>query len=97
MFTKLINRNLIKLSGRASYQVPKRTCMYKGAKTYEGDGKTSVQVLNNDVENGLLINGISQAGFRLNNDLFIVGPMIIFPRYVLQCGPLVNLIEMSCK
>lgn len=77
---KLIQNNLLISHIKSSYQIQKRTCMYKGAKTYEGDGKTSVQVLNNDVENGILINGISQAGFRLNNDLFIVGPMIIFPR-----------------
>lgn len=77
---KLIHKSLILNSLRKSCQFQKRSCYYKPAKTYEGDGKTSVQVLNNDLENGILINGISQAGFRLNNDLFIVGPMIIFPR-----------------
>lgn len=79
---KLIQKSLILSHLKSSYRLQKRTCTYKPAKTYEGDGKTSVQVLNNDIENGILINGISQAGFRLNNELFIVGPMIIFPRYV---------------
>lgn len=52
----------------------------RAAATYEGDGKTSVQILNKEMENGLMINSFSQVGFRLNNDMMILGPMAIFPK-----------------
>ncbi|KAJ8960899.1 hypothetical protein NQ318_020198 [Aromia moschata] len=51
---------------------------------YEGEGKTTVQILNKETELGLMIDGISQVGFRLNNDITILGPMVIFPRSVLS-------------
>lgn len=54
------------------------------AKSYEGDGKTKVHIMNDDSELGLMINGYSQMGFRLNNDMTILGPMAIFPRTVLS-------------
>lgn len=55
-----------------------------GTSTYEGDGKTTVHVLNKELELGLMINAFSQAGFRLNNGIFVLGPMAIFPRTVLS-------------
>lgn len=75
--------------------------------SYEGDGKSTVKVLNIDFELGLMINSYSevsnsfcisqrhevesfrflplcsQAGFRLNVDTQIIGPMAIFPRSIL--------------
>lgn len=51
-----------------------------GTATYEGDGKTTAQVLNKDLESGLMINSISKVGFRLNNQMLVLGPMVIFPR-----------------
>ncbi|XP_055856104.1 NADH dehydrogenase [ubiquinone] 1 alpha subcomplex assembly factor 3 [Episyrphus balteatus] len=51
---------------------------------YEADGKTKVNILNKELDLGLMINGFSQYGFRLNNDMVIVGPMAIFPRSVLS-------------
>lgn len=51
-----------------------------GTDTYEGDGKTKVNILNRELELGLMINSYSQYGFRLNNELKVVGPMAIFPR-----------------
>ncbi|KAG5680339.1 hypothetical protein PVAND_009850 [Polypedilum vanderplanki] len=82
----IFNRNSLLLRA-ANQHINKHqfcTASNPGTKTYEGDGKTSVNILNNDMENGLLINSISQAGFRLNNDIFIIGPMIILPRSVLS-------------
>lgn len=52
--------------------------------TYEGDGKTSVSILNREADAGLLINSFSQVGFRLSNDMKVIGPMAIFPRSVLS-------------
>lgn len=48
--------------------------------TYEGDGKTKINILNRELDLGLMINAYSQLGFRLNNELRVVGPMAIFPR-----------------
>lgn len=47
---------------------------------YDGDGKTKVNILNRELDLGLMINSYSQYGFRLNNDFKVVGPMAIFPR-----------------
>lgn len=51
---------------------------------YEGDGKTTVSVLNKERGDMLLVDSYSTAGFRLNNGLFVVGPVALFPRSVLQ-------------
>ncbi|CAH1104166.1 unnamed protein product [Psylliodes chrysocephalus] len=51
---------------------------------YEASGKTTVHVLNKDSELGLMIDGYSQVGFRLNNDFTVLGSMVIFPRSVLS-------------
>lgn len=51
-----------------------------GTRAYDGDGKTSVTVLNKEEDGALMINAYSQTGFRLNNGMFVVGPMVIFPR-----------------
>lgn len=47
---------------------------------YEGDGKTTVTVLNKEYDSGLMVDTFSQYGFRLNNDLVVMGPMAIFPK-----------------
>ncbi|XP_050047293.1 NADH dehydrogenase [ubiquinone] 1 alpha subcomplex assembly factor 3 [Dermacentor andersoni] len=52
--------------------------------SYEGDGKTTVSVLNKERIDMLLVDSYSTAGFRLNNGLFVVGPIALFPRSVLQ-------------
>lgn len=49
---------------------------------YQGDGKTTVRVLNQE-ESGLnLVNTYSSEGFRLNNNLFISGSILLFPTNV---------------
>ncbi|KAH7983292.1 hypothetical protein HPB52_010622 [Rhipicephalus sanguineus] len=52
--------------------------------SYEGDGKTTVSVLNKDRGDRLLVDSYSRAGFRMNNGLFIFGPIALFPKSVLQ-------------
>ncbi|XP_055390461.1 NADH dehydrogenase [ubiquinone] 1 alpha subcomplex assembly factor 3 [Condylostylus longicornis] len=54
------------------------------SKAYEGDGKTKVQILNKELDIGLMINSYNQYGFRLNNNMSIVGPMAIFSKSVLS-------------
>ncbi|XP_054739500.1 NADH dehydrogenase [ubiquinone] 1 alpha subcomplex assembly factor 3 [Anastrepha obliqua] len=51
---------------------------------YDADGKTKVSIFNTEQDHGLMITGFSQFGFRLNNDMVIMGPMAIFPRSVLS-------------
>lgn len=51
--------------------------------SYDPDGKTAVQLLNKNLE-VLMIDSYSQVGFRLNNGLYVLGPMAIFPRTVLS-------------
>lgn len=70
---------------RASPQLHKRYEHHEnltpGTSTYDGDGKTTATILNNDhLGNGFMINSISKVGFRLNNDVLVVGPLVIFPR-----------------
>ncbi|CRK97603.1 CLUMA_CG010989, isoform A [Clunio marinus] len=61
---------------------PLSSVRYEGTSTYDGDGKTKVSILNQEVESGLMINSFSQMGFRLNNGMMVIGPMAIFPRTV---------------
>ncbi|XP_023227952.1 NADH dehydrogenase [ubiquinone] 1 alpha subcomplex assembly factor 3-like [Centruroides sculpturatus] len=52
--------------------------------SYEGDGKTVAIMINKEAESNLMIDSYSNFGFRLNNNLFVLGPLAIFPRSVLQ-------------
>ncbi|KAG5883226.1 hypothetical protein JTB14_011418 [Gonioctena quinquepunctata] len=78
-------RNCAKISlksvSRQNIHLSTRLC-HPGA--YEGEGKTSIHILNKDAELGIMIDGYSQVGFRLNNQMTILGSMVIFPRSVLS-------------
>ncbi|XP_030765363.1 NADH dehydrogenase [ubiquinone] 1 alpha subcomplex assembly factor 3 [Sitophilus oryzae] len=73
MLARQIYRNVIRYFSRSPQYL----------KVYEGEGKTTLHIMNKDEELGLMINGYSQAGFRLNNNMTVLGPMIIFSRSVL--------------
>ncbi|CAG7732569.1 unnamed protein product [Allacma fusca] len=51
--------------------------------SYEGDGKTTVTVLNQEEGAPLMIDAYGTHGFRLNNGMTVLGPMAIFPKTVL--------------
>lgn len=77
MFRKVLNFQLKnKLQTHKVFQQQIR----KNTGSYHGDGKTKVNILNQELDLGLMINSYSQFGFRLNNGLNVVGPMAIFPR-----------------
>lgn len=57
-----------------------RYSLHEGTAAYEGDGKTKVSIMNQEVDAGLMINAFSQMGFRLNNGMMVLGPMAIFPK-----------------
>lgn len=49
---------------------------------YAGDGKTTVSVLNDSNSDVNFVNTYSNNGFRLHNNLFIYGSVILFPTHV---------------
>ena len=51
--------------------------------SYEGPGKTTVAILNEDSMGINMIDSYSRDGFRLNDDTKILGPCVIFPTAVL--------------
>lgn len=61
-----------------------QTAKRRFATAYEPDGKTTVSILNQAEDSPLMIDSYSRVGFRLNNGLFILGPMVIFPNSVLS-------------
>lgn len=84
IITKTLLSGLKRSSSHHIHQCRRQLTMTQqtlcGTASYEGDGKTKVNILNRELELGLMINSYSQYGFRLNNDLKVVGPMAIFPR-----------------
>ncbi|CAL1264411.1 unnamed protein product [Larinioides sclopetarius] len=51
---------------------------------YEGDGKTTVTILNREHRHLILFDSLTEIGFKLNNGIFAVGPVAAFPRTILQ-------------
>lgn len=52
--------------------------------SYDPDGKTTVQILNQEAGAPLMIDTYNQQGFRLNNGMKVLGPIAIFPKTVLS-------------
>lgn len=61
---------------------PSQRSVTSDSAAYDGDGKTTVTVLNQLDYNVNLINTYSRGGFRLHNNLFIYGSIILFPTQV---------------
>lgn len=81
MFT--VCRKILNLQFKNKLQTGSKICQQqitRSSGSYEGDGKTKVNILNQELNLGLMINSYSQSGFRLNNGLNVIGPMAIFPR-----------------
>ena len=62
--------------------------------SYEGHGKTSVSILNEDCEGINMIDSFAQDGFRLSDDTKILGPCVIFPTAVL--GNTICTVTVQC-
>ncbi|XP_013195673.2 NADH dehydrogenase [ubiquinone] 1 alpha subcomplex assembly factor 3 [Amyelois transitella] len=78
----LANR-LRQIGATAVRQRPILRASYAKA-AYEGEGKTTVRVLNLEPDLGLMIDAYATYGFRLNNGVTVLGPIAIFPRTVLS-------------
>ncbi|XP_075166643.1 NADH dehydrogenase [ubiquinone] 1 alpha subcomplex assembly factor 3 [Haematobia irritans] len=77
--SSIIRRNLSQTSVRLS------------SKAYDYDGKTKIDIFNTQQELGIMITGYSQFGFRMNNDMVVIGPVAVFPRSLLSWN--VNSVE----
>lgn len=64
--------------------VPFKTHKKNFSGAYDPDGKTVVNIMNSDEDAPLMIDGYSSLGFRLNNGIFVVGPIAIFPNSILS-------------
>ncbi|KAK2718214.1 hypothetical protein QYM36_005511 [Artemia franciscana] len=53
------------------------------ANVYDAEKKVTVNVLNKEFDLGLMIDSYGNTGFRLNNGVFVMGPMAIFSKSVL--------------
>jgi NADH dehydrogenase [ubiquinone] 1 alpha subcomplex assembly factor 3 len=51
---------------------------------YEGDGKTTVTIINDENQEAVIIDTYSSHGFRLSSGVFMIGPIAAFPRTVFQ-------------
>lgn len=76
-------RKILNSQIKNQLKITSKFCEQKSTRwsgSYQGDGKTKVNILNMEIEMGLMINSYSQVGFRLNNGLNVIGPMAIFQR-----------------
>ncbi|XP_048004191.1 NADH dehydrogenase [ubiquinone] 1 alpha subcomplex assembly factor 3 [Leguminivora glycinivorella] len=76
------------ISGRVRAASKRTTPLLSFVRThkaaYEGEGKTTVRVLNQEEDLGLMIDAYATYGFRLNNGITVLGPLAIFPRTILS-------------
>jgi len=79
--TCLQNQNGYPLKIQVRNQEEYRTNL--GTPSYEGDGKTTVTILNNEVDSPLMVNSVNENGFTLNNGMIVVGPLALFPKLAL--------------
>ncbi|XP_059622429.1 NADH dehydrogenase [ubiquinone] 1 alpha subcomplex assembly factor 3 [Phlebotomus argentipes] len=84
IFGREIMKKVVSFGPRLSKQCSGALICSRNGHSYEGDGKTTIKILNKEVSEGLMINAFSQIGFRLNNRMNVIGPMAIFPRIALS-------------
>lgn len=79
LLNRLLTRNLLNLNKRIQHAIVRHG---SDSAAYDGDGKTTVRVLNDEEPHLNLVNTYSSGGFRLANNVFIYGSMLLFPTYV---------------
>lgn len=68
-------------------QVVPRRSIYQSSPqlaNYEGDGKTTVTMLDKELSKYILIESCNERGFFLSNNSFAFGPIILFPNVLFQ-------------
>lgn len=82
-----MTRLLRKLINTTCFYIPRRfyptneTAFFKGS--YDGSGKTTITILNEE-KHALMIDSYNKYGFQLNNGVFLIGPIAIFPKTVIN-------------
>lgn len=51
---------------------------------YEGDGRTTVTILDKELEKYLVVESCNEKGFFLSNESYVFGPIILFPNIILE-------------
>lgn len=87
MFSRMVRRAAVTPSLRrcttgATYQPSPDQVLNKQG-SYEGPGKTTINILNEEAKGINMVDSFSQDGFRLNDDTKILGPCVVFPTAVL--------------
>lgn len=76
--------NFFKICTSASNNIIRRNLFTsisrQSSKAYDHDGKTKINIFNTQQDLGIMITGYSQYGFRMNNDMVVIGPVAVFPR-----------------
>lgn len=80
---KHLNPASLLQSNRSQNRHIHRSQAHNNNPSYEADGKTTVTILNDEYGAPLMIDSYTQQGFKLNNGIKVMGPVIIFPRTVL--------------
>ncbi|KAG8226363.1 hypothetical protein J437_LFUL007720 [Ladona fulva] len=82
---RLCGRSLMKTFGNKPWNFAKGGS-YQAARQHslDSEGKTSMTIMNAEPNAPLMVDSYSQYGFRLNNGLAVIGPMIIFPKTILS-------------
>lgn len=81
-FRDIICREACKIIARCQLVANGKRFSSSNSAAYAGDGKTTVRVLNDEESHLHLVNTYSSKGFRLSNNLFITGSILLFPTNV---------------
>ncbi len=82
-FPKKSVENDFATAGPISSSTVDRRNIAHASSGYDGDGKTTVEIMNKEKEYGMLVDSYSPIGFELNNGLMVLGSMAVFARSVL--------------
>ncbi|XP_026313914.1 NADH dehydrogenase [ubiquinone] 1 alpha subcomplex assembly factor 3 [Hyposmocoma kahamanoa] len=76
--------NIVRQANLVVKKTPPYLSLVRHKAAYEGEGKMTVRIINQEQDLGLMIDSYATYGFRLNNGITVLGPMAIFPRSVLS-------------
>lgn len=74
--------NNLKLASNITKQISIVRSLKSDSAAYDGDGKTTVTILNKVTDGINLINTYSSAGFRMNSHVFVHGSILVFPTHM---------------
>lgn len=75
-------RRYCKLSNYTKTKILNTRSIASDSAAYDGDGKTTVRVVGYEEPNVNYVSSYSEKGFRLSNNIFIFGSILLFPTHV---------------